>query len=321
VETLGIREDDVFFSAAKLFFAYGLGNAMSFPLWVGGTSILLEAKPVPANTFEVIRTFRPTLYFGVPTLYAAQLQALEKEAVADFSSLRACVSAGEGLPADIWRRWKEKTGTTILDGIGSTELLHIFISNRLDDCKPGSTGRLVPGYAARIVTDDGTEVPPGTIGRLHIKGGSAAAYYWNNPEKTKSTMLGDWLDTGDSYSQDTEGYFYYGGRSDDMLKIGGMWSSPFEIESVLISHTSVVEAAVAGCADGNELIKPEAWIVLRDGCQPNSQLEQELVQHCKKHLAPYKFPRRFHFVEALPKTATGKVQRYKLRTASEGASG
>jgi benzoate-CoA ligase family protein len=314
VETLGAREDDVFFSAAKVFFAYGLGNGMPFPLWVGGTSILLETRPTPSATFEVISSFKPTLYFGVPTLYAAQLQALEKKAV-DFSSIRACVSAGEALPADILRRWKEKTGTLILDGIGSTEALHMFISNRLDDCRPGSSGRPVKGYEARIVDESGAEVPPGGQGRLQIKGTSTAAYYRNNPEKTKSTMLGPWLDTGDTYYRDAEGYFYYCGRADDMLKVGGIWSSPFEIESALISHPAIVEVAVVGRADDNELIKPEAWIVLQDGCRPSSRLEEELIQHCKNNLAPYKFPRWFRFVDALPKTATGKIQRYKLKAA------
>jgi benzoate-CoA ligase family protein len=314
VETLGVRESDSCFSAAKLFFAYGLGNGMTFPLWVGGTSVLLEARPTPASTFEVVEKFKPTLYFGVPTLYAAQLQAMEKENP-DWSSVRYCVSAGEALPSDIFNRWKQKTGLVILDGIGSTEILHIFISNRAHDYKPGSTGKIVKGYEARIVSEeDGSEVGPGKLGRLHIKGASIAAYYWNNPEKTKSTMLADgWIDTGDTYYRDAEGYFYYCGRNDDMMKVGGIWSSPFEIESVLVSHPAVLEAAVVGRADEAGLVKPEAWIVLQQGQRPSAQLEQELVQHCKKHMAPYKFPRWFNFVDALPKTATGKIQRFKLR--------
>jgi benzoate-CoA ligase family protein len=313
VETLGAREEDVFFSAAKLFFAYGLGNAMTFPLWVGGTSILLETRPTPAATFEVIAKFRPTLYFGVPTLYAAQLQAMEK-APADFSSVRACVSAGEALPGDILLRWKEKTGTVILDGIGSTEALHIFISNRLDDYKPGCSGRVVKGYEARIIDERGASVPPGTLGRLQIRGASTAAYYWNNPEKTKATMLeGEWLDTGDTYSHDAQDYYYYSGRSDDMLKVGGIWCSPFEIESALVSHPMVLEAAVVGRADDATLIKPEAWVVLKDGSKAGSELEDELRQHCRNQLAPYMFPRWFRFVDTLPKTATGKIQRFKLR--------
>jgi acyl-coenzyme A synthetase/AMP-(fatty) acid ligase len=264
-------------------------------------------------TFETITKFRPTLYFGVPTLYAAQLKAMESAGVPDFSSVRACVSAGEALPGEIFTRWKEKTGTLILDGIGSTEALHIFISNRLDDYKPGCSGRIVNGYEARIVNENGAEVPPGTLGRLQIKGASTATYYWNNPEKTAATMLGEWLDTGDTYYRDEEGYFYYCGRSDDMLKVGGSWCSPFEVESALISHPKVIEAAVVGRADDVGLTKPEAWVVLESGCTPNTQLEEELIQHCKKSLAGYKAPRWFRFVESLPKTATGKIQRYKLK--------
>ena len=315
VETLGIREDDVFFSAAKLFFAYGLGNGMTFPLWVGGTSVLLETRPTPASTFETVAQFKPTLYFGVPTLYAAQLKAMESSG-ADFSSVRACVSAGEALPGEILERWKQRTGVLILDGIGSTEALHIFISNRLDDCKPGCSGRVVKGYEARIVNESGAEVPPETLGRLQIKGASTASYYWNNPEKTRITMLGEWLDTGDTYYRDDDGYFYYCGRSDDMLKVGGIWCSPFEVESALISHPKVLEAAVVGRADDAGLIKPEAWVVLDSTCRPGAQLEEELVQHCKKNLAAYKSPRWFRFVESLPKTATGKIQRYKLKQSA-----
>ncbi len=313
VDTLGAREEDIFFSAAKLFFAYGLGNGMTFPLWVGGTSVLLEARPTPISTFDVIAKFRPTLYFGVPTLYAAQLQALDKQQPADFSSVRMCVSAGEALPADVFNRWKAKTGTLILDGLGSTEALHIFLSNRADDFKPGASGRVVKGYDARIVDESGQEVGPNTMGRLHVKGASNAAYYWNNPARTKSTMLGDWLDTGDTYYRDAEGTFYYCGRNDDMLKIGGIWCSPFEIESALALHPKVIEVAVVGRADESGLIKPEACIVLDKGCEPSPQLEEELVRHCKDKLAPYKFPRGFRFVEELPKTATGKVQRFKLK--------
>lgn len=313
VRTLGIREDDVFFSAAKLFFAYGLGNGMTFPLWVGGTAVLLEPRPTPAATFEMIEKFRPTLYFGVPTLYAAQLAAMEQKKP-DTSSIRHCVSAGEALPGDIFRRWKEQTGLLILDGIGSTEALHIFISNTAGDHKAGTSGRLVAGYDARIVDDAGNPVAQGDPGRLHIRGASTAAYYWNNPAKTAETMLGDdWLNTGDTYCQDEDGYYHYCGRNDDMLKVGGIWCSPFEIEAKLIEHPKVLEAAVVGRSDTEGLVKPEAWIVLREDLQPSRRLEEELLTHCKTGLAPYKYPRWFHFVEELPKTATGKVQRFKLR--------
>jgi benzoate-CoA ligase family protein len=313
-DVLGVREGDVCFSAAKLFFAYGLGNGMTFPLWAGATAVLLESRPTPQSTFETIERFRPTLFFGVPTLYAAQLQALDGGAKVDLSSVRACVSAGEALPADIFRRWKEKTGTVILDGIGSTEALHIFISNRLEDLRPGTSGKVVPGYEARIVGDGGAEVPRGESGRLHVKGASTAAYYWNNPEKTAATMLGnDWLDTGDTYLLDPDGYYQYCGRSDDMLKVGGIWCSPIEIEGRLVSHPRVLEAAVIGVPDAAGLVKPEAFVVLREDAVASEALADELMVHCKSHLAPYKFPRRIHFVAELPKTATGKIQRFKLR--------
>ena len=317
VGVLGLREEDVFFSAAKLFFAYGHGNAMTFPLWVGGTAVLLGPKPTPQSTFEAIERFRPTLFFGVPTLYAAQLQALESHRP-DLSSLRLCTSAGEALPADIFHRWKERTGLTILDGIGSTEALHVFISNRVDDVRPGSSGRVVPGYEARVVAD-GKEVPPDEPGRLHVRGPSTAAYYWRNPEKTSATMLdGDWIDTGDTYVRASDGYFHYCGRSDDMLKVGGIWCSPIEIESRLVSHPKVLEAAVVGSPDASGLVKPEAYVVLRDGTAGNDALASELMQHCKTALAPYKFPRLIHFVVELPKTATGKIQRFRLRQVAGG---
>jgi len=319
VDTLGATESDSFFSAAKLFFAYGLGNAMTFPLWVGGTAILASPRPTPDMTFEVIGKFRPTLYFGVPTLYAAQLQALEK-ASADLSSIRFCVSAGEALPADIFRRWKEKTGTIILDGIGSTEALHIFLSNRPEEQRPGTSGRVVPGYEARIVGEDGAAVSSGEAGTLHIRGASTARIYWNKPEKTAETMLADdWLSTGDTYRQDEDGFYVYEGRSDDMIKVGGIWTSPVEIEARLIEHPKVLEAAVVGRADDQDLIKPEAWVVLKDhaeaqGDESRQALESELHAHIKSGLAPYKYPRWWNFVEELPKTATGKIQRFKLRT-------
>jgi benzoate-CoA ligase family protein len=313
VRTLGAREDDVFFSAAKLFFAYGLGNGMTFPLWVGGAAVLLDEKPTPSKTFAFIETFRPTIFFGVPTLYAAQLRALET-ATPDLSSLRLCVSAGEGLPADILSRWRERTGTLILDGLGSTEALHIFISNRAENYKPGSSGLVVEGYDAKIVDDAGQTLPAGETGRLFIKGRSIAKYYWKNPEKTAQTMVGDWIDTGDMYYQDKDGFFFYCGRSDDMLKVGGIWCSPFEIEATLIEHPAILEIAVVGRADAEGLINPEAWVVLVDEASPTDALEAELRAFCKAKLAPYKFPRRFHFVDGLPKTATGKIQRYRLRS-------
>jgi benzoate-CoA ligase family protein len=317
---LGVREDDVVFSAAKLFFAYGLGNAMSFPLWAGATTTLLDARPTAANTLEHIERFRPTLYFGVPTLYAAQLQELE-HAAPDLSSLRFCVSAGEPLPPDIFRRWKERTGLTIVDSIGTTESTNAFISNTPADARPGASGKPVPGYEVRIVDAGGAEVPAGDQGRLQVKGLSLAAYYWNNPERTRAAMLdGGWMDTGDTFVRDEEGFYRYCGRSDDMLKVGGIWCSPIEIEARLIAHPKVLEVAVVGSPDAAGLVKPEAYVVLRDRAQPLNGLAEELMAHCKSHLAPYKFPRKIHFVAELPKTATGKIQRYRLRLPPGGAS-
>jgi len=309
---LGVSEDDVCYSAAKLFFAYGLGNAMTFPLWAGATAILDDRRPTPDATFENMERFAPTLFFGVPTLYAAQLVALDARP-RTFPSLRACVSAGEALPADIFRRWKEKTGTVILDGIGSTECLHIFIGNRLDEYKPGTSGKPVPGYEVKIVGDDGRPVKRGESGGLWIRAESAAKYYWNKPEKTAETMVDGWLNTGDTYREDGDGFLIYEGRSDDMLKVGGIWCSPVEIEACLITHPAVLEAAVIGQADSDQLIKPKAVVVLKQAGGGSEALTGELAALCKKTLAPYKYPRWIEYASELPKTATGKIQRFKLR--------
>jgi benzoate-CoA ligase family protein len=312
VETLGIREDDVCFSVAKLFFAYGLGNAMTFPLWIGASMVLDANRPTPVSAFAIIQDYQPTLFFGVPTLYAAQLRELQSTTT-DLSSLRLCVSAGEALPANILNNWYEATSLPILDGIGSTEALHIFITNRADDIKSGSTGRLVPGYEAKIIDETGTDVDIGEQGQLLIKGDSIAKYYWNNPEKTAETMIDGWLKTGDTYYQDESGYFYYCGRNDDMMKVGGIWCSPFEIEARLSEHPKVLEAAVVARADENDLIKPAAYVILNNPADAKDSLYDELLEHCKSALARYKYPRWIYFVDDLPKTATGKIQRYKLR--------
>jgi len=309
---LGIREDDVFYSEAKLFFAYGLGNNLTFPLWIGATAVLNDQRPGPASSFPLIEKFRPTLYFGVPTLYGAYLQHFAKEKP-DFSSIRSCVSAGEALPAEILRRWHEETGLWILDGIGSTEALHIFISNTPADIKPGASGRVVPGYRARILDEHGAEVVADESGQLFISGNSTARCYWNNAERTATTMVDGWLNTGDTYRRDAQGYFYYCGRSDDMLKVGGIWCSPFEIESKLIEHPDVVEAAVVGRLDQEGLIKPEAFVILKEGKTGSDAFAGELMELCKSGLAPYKYPRWINFVAELPKTATGKIQRFLLR--------
>ena len=312
VRVLGVAEQDVCYSAAKLFFAYGLGNGMTFPLWVGGTAVLDDRRPTPDTTFSNIETFRPTIYYGVPTLYAAQLAALETSR-RDLSSLRACVSAGEALPGDMFRRWKERTGTVILDGIGSTEALHIFISNRLDDFRPGTSGKPVPGYDVRILDENGDPVAKGESGRLWIRAESAAKYYWNKPEKTAETMVNGWLNTGDTYREDEDGYFIYEGRSDDMLKVGGIWCSPVEIENCLVEHPAILEAAVVGQSDEQGLIKPKAIVVLKQPGEAGAALTDALMAHCKQTLAPYKYPRWVEYAAELPKTATGKIQRFKLR--------
>jgi benzoate-CoA ligase family protein len=315
VNVLGICPSDICFSAAKLFSAYGLGNAMTFPLWVGAATVLLPDRPTPQSTFAIIERFRPTLYFGVPHLYAAQIQALEKSEQ-DLSSLRLCVSACEALPVTLFQKWRELTRTVILDGIGSTEALHIFISNRIDDIKLGASGRLVPGYDARIVDDRGVLVQQGQRGQLHIRGRSVAKNCFGNPKLARK-MLGDWINTGDIFIQDKDGYYLFCGRSDDMLKVSGTWCSPFEIEAVLAAHPGVLDAAVVGRADADGLVRPEAWIVLNEDRADPSQIEAELVQHCMLKLAPYKYPRWFHFVSELPKTANGKVQRFRLRHWAE----
>ncbi len=310
---LDLTENDVMFSAAKLFFAYGLGNSMNFPLAYGAATVLSDERPSPEMTFRIIEKFRPTIYFGVPTLYAAQCRDLET-GKPDLSSLRLCVSAGEALPSPLFHRWKAFTGHTLIDGIGSTEATHIFISNTPGDARPGTSGKEIPGYRARIVDEAGDEVQDGEVGQLQVQGQSVAAYYWNQPDRTERTMLGDdWLNTGDTYFKDEDGYFVYCGRADDMMKVGGIWCSPIEIEARLIDHAGVLEAGVVGREDSDGLVKPEAWVVLKEAGTQSSGLEAELLEHCKAGLARYKYPRWFHFVEELPKTATGKIQRFKLR--------
>jgi len=309
---LGIREDDVVFSAAKLFFAYGLGNALTFPMSVGATTILWPARPTPQDVFNVLRKFQPTIFYGVPTLYAALLADANRPQRSELR-LRVCTSAGEALPAEIGKRWTADYGCEILDGIGSTEMLHIFLSNRPGEVRYGTTGKPVPGYDLRIVGDDGRECGVGEIGELQIKGPSAALMYWNNRAKTKATFAGEWTKSGDKYTRDADGYYTYGGRSDDMLKVGGIYVSPFEVEACLMTHASVLEAAVIGVADTDQLVKPKAYVVLKPGQQATAG---DLQLHVKNSLAPYKYPRWIEFVPELPKTATGKIQRFKLRAQS-----
>jgi len=310
--TLGITGDDIIFSASKFFFSYGLGNSFFFPLGTGAAVVLLPDRPLPGTVLATIERYRPTIFCGIPTLYANILQTEDAEKY-DLSSLRICISAGESLPRDIFFRWKERFGIEILEHIGSTEMVQAFISNRPGDVKPGSTGKVVPGYSVRIVDDSGNDVPDGEIGSILVKGDSAAAYYYRNHEKTKASMLGEWFRTGDQFYKDAEGYYYYCGRDDDMLKVGGIWVSPIEVEDSLISHPAVLEAAVVAKNDERDLVKPKAFIVLKKDYAPSEELSKDIQDFVKKNLAPYKYPRWVEFVNDLPKTATGKIQRYKLR--------
>jgi len=316
---LNVSEDDRFFSVAKLFFAYGLGNALYFPLAVGGTSILWPGSPKAGKVFEIIERHRPTLFFSVPSNIAALLsfQSEDRRSEFDLSCVRFGVSAGEALPAAIFVRFQERFGVQILDAIGSTEALHMFISNRPGRVKPGSSGEIIPGCDAKIVDEHGMEVPVGEIGNLLISSDAACSCYWSQHEKTKETIQGEWLRTGDKYRQDEDGYFWYAGRSDDMMKVSGVWVSPTEIESTLIEHPAIQEAAVVGRKDKDQLIKPAAWIVLKNGSIGSEKLKSELQEFVTSRLAVYKRPRWVEFVFELPKTATGKIQRFKLRQLGE----
>ncbi|HVO46920.1 MAG TPA: benzoate-CoA ligase family protein [Steroidobacteraceae bacterium] len=344
---LGLGEQDVVFSAPKLFFAYGLGNALSFPLAVGATAILMAERPTPDAVYSRLRQHRPTVFSGVPTLYAAML-AGKLPAPAELN-LRLCVSAGEALPKDIGERWHRHFGVDILDGIGSTEMLHIFLSNRPGAVCYGTTGAAVPGYRLRLLDEAGQPVPAGQIGELQISGPSCALGYWNSPEQSRETFHGPWARSGDKFHVDANGRYVYAGRSDDMLKVSGMYVSPAEVESALISHPAVLEAAVIGAEDVDGLIKPLACVVTRaasadaaalvatrsmaagagpvaagsaaagDTAPPTgraaaaTQLAEELKQHVKSVLAPHKYPRWIEFLPELPRTATGKIQRFRLR--------
>ena len=310
---LALTEQDIVFSAAKMFFAYGLGNSMTFPWHVGATAVVLAERPTPEAVTELIASHRPSVFFGVPTLYAGLLAA-QGEAPSDrLTSLRLCVSAGEALPEDIGNRWQRQCGCEIIDGIGSTEMLHIFLSNRPGRVRYGTTGEALPGYALRLLDEAGNAVGPGEIGELVVHGGSAAMAYWNQREKSLATFRGPWTHTGDQYSVSADGYYTYAGRSDDMLKVGGIWVSPFEVESALVEHPAVIEAGVVGQADQDGLIKPKAYVVLNEPQLAGDALAGELQRFVKSTLAPYKYPRWIAFVPDLPKTATGKVQRFKLR--------
>jgi len=307
---LGMHEKDLCFSASKMFFAYGLGNSLYFPFRFGASTVLWPEKPDPEKTLQIIDRYRPTFFFSVPTLFARFLRVEKKY---DLSSLRICLSSGEPLPPAIFHQWKERTGLELLDVVGSTEATHDFLANRPGRAKAGSSGEVTPAFEAKIVDDEGREVPMGEVGNLLVKGDATAPYYWNKHEQTQRMMLGEWLKTGDTYYCDADGYYWYCGRSDDMMKVGGLWVSPIEIENTLFEHPAVLESGVIGAADSDGLLKPKAYVVLKSEYKPSDQLRVDLQNLVKSKLAPYKYPRWVEFVDDLPKTVTGKIQRFRLR--------
>jgi benzoate-CoA ligase family protein len=311
---MGMTSADRALSVAKLSFAYGLGNALYMPFFVGATTLLCPDKPDPERIFEIVARYGPTVFFAVPTSYGAMLAAIDSRAQPpDFSSVRLCSSAGEPLAASLYERWRAATGVEVLDGIGSTEALHTYVANRAGRVRPGSTGELILGYDARIVDADDRDVPDGTIGQLLVKGRSLCAGYWNKQAQTRRAIVGEWLRSGDLFSRDADGYFWYQGRSDDMLKCGGFWVSPTEVEAALLTHPSVLESAVIGREDETRLVKPMAFVVLKAGYAAIADLGETLKTHVRERLAVYKYPRWIEFVDELPRTATGKLQRFKLR--------
>ena len=310
-----INKNDICFSAAKLFFAYGLGNALTFPMSIGATSILMAGRPTAESVSNIIKKYSVTLFYGVPTLYAALLSSNIN--INDYQSLRLSISAGEALPAHLCEKWQKLLGISILDGIGSTEMLHIFISNSIEDTIPGASGRPVEGYKARLINDDGKEAFDDEIAELEVQGPSSAISYWKKPEKSKLTFKENWVKTGDKYIRNKDGIYTYCGRADDMMKVSGQYVSPFEVEAALQNHKDVLEAAVVGEKDINGLIKPKAFIVLNENVSTSKNLELELTNHVKSQLTPFKYPRSYEFIDTLPKTATGKIQRFKLRIKND----
>lgn len=311
---LGIHSSDITFSSSKLFHAYGLGNALMYPFSAGASTVFYPGRPQAASILGTVQKTKPTLFFSVPTLYAAMLHEANQNDY-DFSSVRLAVSAAEPLPADIFRRWKERFSVEILDGIGSTEVLHMYMSASAGRIKPGSSGQPIPGYDVRIVDSNGVDVPAGGLGDLWVRAPSAARCYWNRSELTQNRMRGEWFVTGDKYRQDEDGYYWYAGRSDDMFRVSGQWVSPIEVENALIAHSSVLEAAVVPFEEETKLLTPKAFVVLKGGVDPGPQLMRELQDFVKQQITPYKYPRHIEFLSELPKSATGKVLRYKLRAA------
>ena len=310
---IGIREDDVVFSAAKLFFSYGMGNAMAFPMSVGATAVLLPHRPTPEAVFDVMRRHQPTVFYGVPTLFASLLAHKEMRRGAGSDRLRLCVSAGEALPQNLGERWRDATGVEVFDGIGSTEMFQTFLSNQPGAVRYGTTGKAVPGYELKIVDENGREAAAGEIGELVVRGPTAAEGYWNQRHKGRRTFAGEWTFTGDKYFRDSDGFFHCCGRTDDMFKVSGMWVSPIEVEAALASHEAVLEAAVIGKQDADGLVKPKAFIVLRNGIAADDRLIENLRVHVKQCAGPWKYPRWIDIRPDLPRTATGKLQRFKLR--------
>lgn len=310
---IGIREDDVVFSVAKLFFSYGMGNAMAFPMSVGATTVLLPQRPTPDAVFGIMRRHHPTVFYGVPTLYASLLAHKEMRSGAGSDRLRLAISAGEALPAHLGERWRAAAGVDVLDGIGSTEMFQTFLSNQPGDVRFGTTGKPVPGYELKIVDEQGRLAADAEIGELMVRGPTAGEGYWNQRAKSRRTFAGEWTFTGDKYFRDADGYYHYCGRTDDMFKVSGMWVSPFEVEAALASHEAVLEAAVIGKQDADGLIKPKAFIVLRNGYAADERLIETLRVHVKERAGPWKYPRWIDIRPDLPRTATGKIQRFKLR--------
>jgi len=311
-KVLGIQEEDVVYSAAKFFFAYGLGNSMSFPMSVGATSLLLGGRPTPDTVVEILNKNSVSIFYGVPTLYAATVALLDSKKATCSAKLRRCVSAGEALPAEIGKQWQQLTDCEILDGVGSTEMLHIFLSNQSGDVVYGTSGTAVPGYELRLVDEKDKEVDAGEIGELLVKGISSAMDYWNQPEKSEYTFKNGWTRTGDKYERRADGRYIYCGRTDDMFKVSGIWVSPFEVEQAIISHPSVLEAAVVPAKDEQDLEKPKAFIVLKTP-KTGDGFKDEIKEHVKQSIGKWKYPRWVEIVDDLPKTATGKIQRFKLR--------
>ena len=309
-QVLGIRPDDTVFSAAKLFFAYGLGNGMSFPMSVGATAVIFSGRPTPDAVLDILARERPTIFCGVPTLYAALVAEQEKKGTPPEHCVRLCTSAGEALPRDIGERWERLWRAEIVDGVGSTEMLHIFLSNRPGDIVYGTSGIPVPGYEVRLVDEHDEDVPEGEVGELLVRGPSSAEGYWNRRSKSMSTFQGHWTRTGDKYERTADGRFVYCGRTDDMFKVSGIWVSPFEVEQALVEYPGILEAAVVARADDKDLVKPAAFVVLKEGAAIDTEA---LKEHIKGKIGMWKYPRWVTVVEELPKTATGKIQRFKLR--------